>query len=326
MCGRRWSRAEWTRTCVSCLTHVRRRACPGGWYEADDWCGSGGCVAGAFGLRAPEAGGASGCARSGNPEEREASNDSAVDHPWPTSATVNASERFQITKSTVIEVSPGQPDLQRIGKWIADLVAPALEASLTVRDGRAHRHPASSGSRSPAARPRAMTAISSPFRPRASASFRPRPRACFTACRRFGSSCRGRSSTRARVPSTSSCRRRKISDRPRFAWRGAMLDVARHFFGVDEVKRYIDLVALYKFNRLHLHLSDDQGWRIQIDVVAQPDDARREHRGRRRAGRLLHAGALRGARRLRARHGSSSSCPRSTCRATPTPRWRRIPS
>ncbi len=56
----------------------------------------------------------------------------------------------------------------------------------------------------------------------------------------------------------------RIQDRPRFAWRGAMLDVARHFFGVDDVKRYIDLIALYKINRLHLHLSDDQGWRIEI--------------------------------------------------------------
>jgi hexosaminidase len=56
----------------------------------------------------------------------------------------------------------------------------------------------------------------------------------------------------------------KVQDRPRFAWRGAMLDVARHFFGVDDVKRYIDLIALYKINRLHLHLSDDQGWRIEI--------------------------------------------------------------
>jgi hexosaminidase len=56
----------------------------------------------------------------------------------------------------------------------------------------------------------------------------------------------------------------RIEDRPRFAWRGAMLDVARHFFGVDEVKRYIDLIALYKINRLHLHLSDDQGWRLEI--------------------------------------------------------------
>jgi hexosaminidase len=56
----------------------------------------------------------------------------------------------------------------------------------------------------------------------------------------------------------------KISDRPRFVWRGSMLDVARHFFTLEEVKRYIDLLALHKMNRLHLHLSDDQGWRIEI--------------------------------------------------------------
>jgi hexosaminidase len=56
----------------------------------------------------------------------------------------------------------------------------------------------------------------------------------------------------------------RIVDRPRFAWRGAMLDVARHFFAVDDLKRYIDLLALLKINRLHLHLSDDQGWRIEI--------------------------------------------------------------
>ncbi|HEX5836841.1 MAG TPA: beta-N-acetylhexosaminidase [Anaerolineales bacterium] len=55
-----------------------------------------------------------------------------------------------------------------------------------------------------------------------------------------------------------------IRDTPRFAWRGAMLDVARHFFGVEDVKRFIDLIAHYKINRLHLHLTDDQGWRIEI--------------------------------------------------------------
>jgi hexosaminidase len=57
----------------------------------------------------------------------------------------------------------------------------------------------------------------------------------------------------------------RIVDRPRFAWRGAALDVARHFFTVDEVKRYIDLISLYKVNVLHLHLTDDQGWRVAID-------------------------------------------------------------
>ena len=55
-----------------------------------------------------------------------------------------------------------------------------------------------------------------------------------------------------------------IHDRPRFAWRGMMLDVARHFFGVAEIERLIDLLALYKLNRLHLHLTDDQGWRLAI--------------------------------------------------------------
>ncbi|MDF3297651.1 beta-N-acetylhexosaminidase [Streptomyces tropicalis] len=56
-----------------------------------------------------------------------------------------------------------------------------------------------------------------------------------------------------------------VEDRPRYAYRGAMLDVSRHFFTVAQVKRYIDELALYKINELHLHLSDDQGWRIAID-------------------------------------------------------------
>ena len=55
-----------------------------------------------------------------------------------------------------------------------------------------------------------------------------------------------------------------ITDHPRFAWRGMHLDVCRHFFGVEFVKKYIDLLARYKMNRFHWHLTDDQGWRIEI--------------------------------------------------------------
>ena len=55
-----------------------------------------------------------------------------------------------------------------------------------------------------------------------------------------------------------------IIDYPTYAWRGSMLDVARHFFSVEDVKRYIDLISFYKMNILHLHLTDDQGWRIEI--------------------------------------------------------------
>jgi hexosaminidase len=55
-----------------------------------------------------------------------------------------------------------------------------------------------------------------------------------------------------------------IKDYPLYAYRGTMLDVARHFFSVEDVKHYIDLLAYYKMNVMHLHLSDDQGWRIEI--------------------------------------------------------------
>lgn len=55
-----------------------------------------------------------------------------------------------------------------------------------------------------------------------------------------------------------------IVDSPRFAWRGFMLDVSRHFFTVDEVKALLSELAMYKFNKFHWHLTDDQGWRVEI--------------------------------------------------------------
>jgi len=56
----------------------------------------------------------------------------------------------------------------------------------------------------------------------------------------------------------------EIKDQPRFAWRGNMLDVGRHFFPVSFIKKYIDILAMYKINTFHWHLTDDQGWRIEI--------------------------------------------------------------
>lgn len=55
-----------------------------------------------------------------------------------------------------------------------------------------------------------------------------------------------------------------IKDAPRFGYRGFMLDIVRHFMGVDDIKKIIDLCAMHQLNRLHLHLTDDQGWRIEI--------------------------------------------------------------
>lgn len=63
-----------------------------------------------------------------------------------------------------------------------------------------------------------------------------------------------------------------IMDKPRFGWRGLMFDVSRHFFTKQEVKQFIDEMVRYKFNLLHLHLTDDQGWRIQIKSLPQLTD------------------------------------------------------
>ncbi len=59
----------------------------------------------------------------------------------------------------------------------------------------------------------------------------------------------------------------EITDYPRFGWRGLMFDVSRHFFTKEEVKQFIDDMAKYKFNLLHMHLTDDQGWRIEIKTL-----------------------------------------------------------
>ncbi|MCX7650764.1 MAG: beta-N-acetylhexosaminidase [Flavobacteriales bacterium] len=61
----------------------------------------------------------------------------------------------------------------------------------------------------------------------------------------------------------------QMEDQPRFGWRGMHLDVVRHFFPVEFLKKYIDLLALYKFNVFHWHLTDDQGWRIEIKKYPQ---------------------------------------------------------
>ena len=96
-----------------------------------------------------------------------------------------------------------------------------------------------------------------------------------------------------------------IEDAPRYAWRGVMLDVARHFFGVDDVMRLIDLAALYKLNVLHLHLTDDQGWRIAIDSWPELTAAGR-------AGDFSTVTTTRGSSRTPPRT-RSSWCRRSTC-------------
>ena len=67
------------------------------------------------------------------------------------------------------------------------------------------------------------------------------------------------------VPKSAKIQRCKIIDRPQFGYRGMQLDVSRHFFDADFIKTYIDMIALHKMNVFHWHLTDDNGWRIEID-------------------------------------------------------------
>ena len=60
-----------------------------------------------------------------------------------------------------------------------------------------------------------------------------------------------------------------IDDWPRFTYRGMHLDVARNFHGVQEIKKLVKVMAMYKLNKLHLHLSDDDGWRLEIDGLKE---------------------------------------------------------
>ena len=122
-----------------------------------------------------------------------------------------------------------------------------------------------------------------------------------------------------------------IHDAPRFAWRGLMLDSARHYQSPAFVKKLIDVMALHKLNVLHWHLTDDQAWRLEIEntrvlpqsAAGASPPARRRRRTliRRPTGRACMAASTPRPRSRRSsptpRRATSPSCPRSRCLATP---------
>ena len=97
-----------------------------------------------------------------------------------------------------------------------------------------------------------------------SASVRPPPAGVFRALTTFRQMLPAAAETTDVQPGPWRITGAEINDRPRFESPGTMLDVARHFFGVDDVLHHIDLISLYKVNVLHLHLADDQGWRLTV--------------------------------------------------------------
>jgi hexosaminidase len=185
--------------------------------------------------------------------------------PWPLSATLSGSEHLTLGKAFAIEVSPAQLDLQRIGRELAELLRPALDATIPVRGLSATpardtiRLELGSTSTDLGDEGYELTISADDVRIRATTAA-----GVFYGVQTLRQLLPESVELHAARPHSLTVPTGRIVDRPRYVWRGAMLDVARHFFAPVDVKRYIDLLAMYKFNRLHLHLSDDQGWRIEI--------------------------------------------------------------
>jgi hexosaminidase len=185
--------------------------------------------------------------------------------PVPVSVEAGGGAPFRLTASTRIVISPGTGEVARVGEYLAGVLRRATGCALLVASagedgagaGDVLLEAAAGGGPGEEGYRLDVTGESVSLRAAG-------PRGLFL----------GVQTLRQLLPpaiegptprpgpwTVPACR---IADHPRFPWRGAALDVARHFFTVEEVERYIDLISLYKLNVLHLHLTDDQGWRLAI--------------------------------------------------------------
>jgi hexosaminidase len=221
-------------------------------------------VRSAFTFRTTIFAAAAACAACGRPAEPERPVIAVV--PAPSSIEAPGGAGFTVTPSTVISVSPGVEPALRIGRYLSDIIGlaagdqplrvatdatpqPGIRLVLSDDEGAG-----SDGYELVVAPDRITITASDPAGLFYGVQTLRQLLPAFVEFEAY----RSDTTRPVTVPAV------RIVDRARFAWRGGMLDVARHFFSVAEVKRYIDLLAAYKFNRLHLHLSDDQGWRVEI--------------------------------------------------------------
>jgi hexosaminidase len=200
-----------------------------------------------------------GCQPDASPEAKKAF-ESVI--PKPTTATL-AKGRFELTAKTQLVVPAESAEAKAVADYFAALIQPATGFNLTVSEAAA----AGAGNviafelneSTLGAEGYAIAISADSVRIRAASAS-----GLFYAVQTLRQLLPDKIELASAQPGPWELASGIIRDQPTYGWRGSMLDVARHFFGVDDVKRYIDLLALYKFNKLHLHLSDDQGWRIEI--------------------------------------------------------------
>ncbi|RKT52989.1 beta-N-acetylhexosaminidase [Saccharothrix australiensis] len=182
--------------------------------------------------------------------------------PAPVEVTPNPGATHTLTADTRIHTEPGSPEAARVGEHLADVLRPSTGYRLPVGPD-ASGHGISLLLTGADARVGEegyqldVTGQEVVVRARTAAGL-------FAGVQTLRQLLPAEVESKTRRPGPWTVPGGRVLDHPRYEHRGAMLDVARHFFGVDEVKRYIDLIAQYKLNRLHLHLTDDQGWRLEI--------------------------------------------------------------
>lgn len=174
--------------------------------------------------------------------------------PLPNSVTMTGGEPFELTPSTTVAYPEGNKDMERNAQFLARYVNDATRMTLSVVPGKAKKgirlvldKKVSGGE--------AYTIMVDKKGVTIAGST---PKGVFYGVQTLRKSLPVGAATVVRLPSV------KISDSPRFVHRGMMLDCSRHFFPLEFVKRYIDLIAMHNMNVFHWHLSDDQGWRIEI--------------------------------------------------------------
>jgi hexosaminidase len=176
-----------------------------------------------------------------------------------------AGGQFTLTSNAAIFVEPGTPELTAIGQYLADKLKPATGYNLPVAGTTAAPVKGSmyftTTGGDPALGEEGYTLSISADLVRLQAC---KPAGLFRGLQTIRQLLPPAVEKPALQPGPWVMAAGTIQDRPRFSWRGAMLDVARHFFSVKDVECYIDLIAYYKMNIFHLHLSDDQGWRLEI--------------------------------------------------------------
>jgi hexosaminidase len=184
--------------------------------------------------------------------------------PLPATVEARSGSPFTITEATKVLVTPGDANIRRIGLLAAELLTFAEQLPLAVEDAAAeipagHVHLAVGPGRSQDSDSYELAIATDGISLTARS-----PAGLFYALQTLRQLLPAAVEHEAARPVPLSLTPVHIADTPRYAWRGAMLDVSRHFFAPRDVRRYIDLISMLKINRLHLVLSNDQGWRLEI--------------------------------------------------------------